>query len=164
MKLCKYCSCIVKSQSWIGKRSSQNHLTRQKQAVLMTWHYEAFTCRSSALSEWHQHKKRPTRSLATFSSTHSVAAVALNFLFLLFLTSSGGTVEKQHSRRLSKRRRGGPASGGKRCYSLWGGYVTSHLPLSLQNARIVFVNRAAMCMRSRGGSFGVAALAASPLR
>lgn len=88
----------------------------------------------------------------------------LIFFFFLFLTSGSRTGEKKHSRKLSKHRRGGPARGGKRCYSLWGAYVTSHLPLSLRNARIVFVNRAAMCVCSRGGSFWVAALAVSPLR
>lgn len=71
---------------------------------------------------------------------------------------------KRHWRKLPKHRRSRSARGGKRCYSLWGCYVTSHLPLSPRNARIVFVNRAAMCVCSRGGSFWVAALAVSPLR
>lgn len=118
----------------------------------LIWHYwHLHLSMSYVLSECHQYNKRPL-TFATFLSTDTFVAVLLISFFDLFLTTSG-TGERQHSRRLSKRRRGGLARGGKRCYSFSGGYVTSHLPLSLRNARIVFVNRAAMCVCSRGGSF-----------
>lgn len=65
-------------------------------------------------------------------------------------------------RFVSKRKTLGSIRGGKRCYSLLSDYVTSHLPRSQRNARIVFVNRASMCNWSRGESFWVAALVASP--
>lgn len=77
----------------------------------------------------------------------------ISFFPVFLLLTASGTGERHHSSRLSKRRRGGLARGGKRCYSLSGGYVTSHLPPSPRNARIVFVNRAAMCVYSRGESF-----------
>lgn len=75
---------------------------------------------------------------------------------LFFISTCYRNVEKH--RFVSKQKTLGSIRGGKRCYSLLSGYVTSHFPCSQRNARLVFVNRASMCEWSREESFGVAAL------
>lgn len=91
-------------------------------------------------------RKRPAHSLATVSGKDTNNDWSDFWISFSILNFCQRNQRQQYLRRSSKRRRSGLARSRKRCYSLRGGYITSHLPSSLRNAGIVFVNRTAMCV------------------